>query len=430
MNLRNAGTFPFLPDDAVIEVPAHVDRSGVRAVDLDPLEPLYAGLVAHVTAYEHLALEAALHGGRRRVFEALLAHPLVGQVAAGRRAHRPAASRTTGSTCRGPDRRRVLAIDAGNSKTDVCVVSADGELLGSARGGPFRPAPGGCLGRGRLRSPPQLPTRCRRAGSVSVRHVAACLANADLPVEHEALEAAIAEAGWAPSYEVVNDTFALLRAGLDASRGVAVVCGAGINCTGVLEDGTTVRFAAVGHISGDWGGGGHLWQEAMWWAARAEDGRGPDTVLRKALPAHLGLSSMATLIEAVHLRALPEERCMELTPLLFSAAESGDEVAAGVVRRQAEEVVALAATAIRRLGATSAPIDVVLGGGVLTAGHRLLMGEITRLLADQVPLATARVVQAPPIVGAALLALDRVEAASGAQERLREAFRVGGDLAG
>jgi 6-phospho-beta-glucosidase len=80
VNLRNDGTFPFLPDDAVIEVPASVSGAGVTAVPLDPLEPLYAGLVAHVTAYEHLALEAALHGGRQRVFEALLAHPLVGQV--------------------------------------------------------------------------------------------------------------------------------------------------------------------------------------------------------------------------------------------------------------------------------------------------------------------------------------------------------------
>ena len=80
VNLRNDGTFPELPDDAVIEVPAQVDRSGLHAVDLEPLEPLHAGLVAHVTAYEHLALEAALRGGRQRVFEALLAHPLVGQV--------------------------------------------------------------------------------------------------------------------------------------------------------------------------------------------------------------------------------------------------------------------------------------------------------------------------------------------------------------
>jgi 6-phospho-beta-glucosidase len=79
VNLRNDGTFRFLPDDAVIEVPARVGRSGVRAVELDPLEPVYAGLVAHVTAYEHLALDAALRGGRHRVFEALLAHPLIGQ---------------------------------------------------------------------------------------------------------------------------------------------------------------------------------------------------------------------------------------------------------------------------------------------------------------------------------------------------------------
>ncbi|AKU14723.1 6-phospho-beta-glucosidase [Luteipulveratus mongoliensis] len=79
VNLRNNGTLPFLPDDAVIEVPAHVDHTGVRAVDVAPLEPLYAGLVSAVTSYEHLALDAALRGGRQRVFEALLAHPLVGQ---------------------------------------------------------------------------------------------------------------------------------------------------------------------------------------------------------------------------------------------------------------------------------------------------------------------------------------------------------------
>jgi 6-phospho-beta-glucosidase len=80
VNVRNEGTLPFLPDDAVVEVPAAVDRDGVRPLPVAPLAPLYAGLVASVTAYEHLALEAALHGGYDRVFEALLAHPLVGQV--------------------------------------------------------------------------------------------------------------------------------------------------------------------------------------------------------------------------------------------------------------------------------------------------------------------------------------------------------------
>lgn len=79
VNTLNGGTLPFLPDDAVIEVQARVDRSGPSPLAVPRLDPLYSGLIAHVTAYEDLALDAALRGGRERVFKALLAHPLVGQ---------------------------------------------------------------------------------------------------------------------------------------------------------------------------------------------------------------------------------------------------------------------------------------------------------------------------------------------------------------
>ncbi len=79
VNIRNDGTLPFLPDDAVIEVPAVVDKSGAKAQPVAPLEPLFAGLVAATTSYEHLALDAAVHGGYDRVFKAMLAHPLIGQ---------------------------------------------------------------------------------------------------------------------------------------------------------------------------------------------------------------------------------------------------------------------------------------------------------------------------------------------------------------
>jgi 6-phospho-beta-glucosidase len=79
VNTANRGTLSFLPDDAVIEVPARVDRNGAAPARIGPLRPLFAGLVAAVTSYEHLALDAAIRGGRERVFDALLAHPLVGQ---------------------------------------------------------------------------------------------------------------------------------------------------------------------------------------------------------------------------------------------------------------------------------------------------------------------------------------------------------------
>ncbi len=80
VNVTNNGTLPFLPDDAVIEVPATVGAKGALPLPVPTVEPLYAGLIAHVTGYEQLALEAALHGGRNRVFKALLANPLVGQI--------------------------------------------------------------------------------------------------------------------------------------------------------------------------------------------------------------------------------------------------------------------------------------------------------------------------------------------------------------
>jgi 6-phospho-beta-glucosidase len=79
VNMFNRGTLPFLPDDAVIEGPAVVGADGAVPVPADPVEPLLRGLIAHVYAYEELALDAALRGGRDRVYDALLAHPLVGQ---------------------------------------------------------------------------------------------------------------------------------------------------------------------------------------------------------------------------------------------------------------------------------------------------------------------------------------------------------------
>jgi 6-phospho-beta-glucosidase len=79
VNLRNAGTMPFLPGDAVIEVPCTVGPDGAVPVPVDPVKPLLRGLIGHAYAYEELALDAAIRGGRDRVYRALLAHPLVGQ---------------------------------------------------------------------------------------------------------------------------------------------------------------------------------------------------------------------------------------------------------------------------------------------------------------------------------------------------------------
>ncbi|MBB5870222.1 6-phospho-beta-glucosidase [Allocatelliglobosispora scoriae] len=79
VNVRNNGTLPFLSDEAVIEVSCRVDGSGATPLPVTPVGPHLAGLIAHVSGYEELAILAATLGGRERVYQALLAHPLVGQ---------------------------------------------------------------------------------------------------------------------------------------------------------------------------------------------------------------------------------------------------------------------------------------------------------------------------------------------------------------
>ena len=79
VDVRNDGTITGLPDEAVVEVPALVDRAGPRPLRTAPLAPELLGLVQAVTAYEVLTIEAARTGDRRVALRALLANPLVRQ---------------------------------------------------------------------------------------------------------------------------------------------------------------------------------------------------------------------------------------------------------------------------------------------------------------------------------------------------------------
>ncbi|MEU9373034.1 BadF/BadG/BcrA/BcrD ATPase family protein [Streptomyces sp. NPDC048255] len=322
----------------------------------------------------------------------------------------------------------VLAVDAGNSKTDVALIAADGSVLGTGRAGGFQPPLTGIepaldvVGRAVAEAVEAAGLPGPRPGSPYAGRVSACLANADLPVEEQRLADAIRARGWGAATEVRNDTFAILRAGVNEPRGVAVVCGAGINCVGMLPDGRTARFPALGKVSGDWGGGSGLAAEALWWAARAEDGRGGPTELAAALPGHFGLASMYGLIEALHLGALERRRTHELVPVLFAVAAAGDPVAAAIVARQADEVVALAAVALARLDLLGEEAPVLLGGSVLTARHPRLNGRIEELLAERAPYARVEVVSAPPVLGAGLLGLDALGSPPAAHGKLRAHF--------
>jgi N-acetylglucosamine kinase-like BadF-type ATPase len=319
-------------------------------------------------------------------------------------------------------RAAVLAVDGGNSKTDLALVGADGTLLALVRGplsSPQHLGVDGCLGvLDRLLADAFADARLGDHGGRVTDVATLLLAGVDFPAEEEAMHDAVKQRGWARRVHVDNDTFAVLRAGTERGWGVAITCGAGINCVGVSPDGRHARFPALGEITGDWGGGYDLGLAAVYVAARSEDGRGPRTSLEHAVPAHFGLEAPSELAEAIHFGQIAQRRVIELAPVVLAEA-SDDAVAAEIVQRLASEVVALARVALKRLGLMEEPVEVILGGGVLQDADGDLLAAIDNSLREHAPAVTVRPTASPAVVGAALLGLDQIEAGADAQRRLR-----------
>jgi N-acetylglucosamine kinase-like BadF-type ATPase len=327
----------------------------------------------------------------------------------------------------------ILAVDGGNSKTDVALADADGRLLALVRGPSSSPhrlgvepsmALIGSLLAQAMREA-ALPTRDRPL--IEVARVQ--LAGADQPDEEQQIQRAAEEQGWATRVLTGNDTFAVLRAGTDRGWGVAVVCGAGINCIGLAPDGRSCRFPALGPITGDWGGGSDVGLAALGAAARSADGRGPATVLERSVPEHFGLASPFEVARAIHLDQMPYPRLAELAPVVFSVADD-DSVAAGILVRLADEISAFANVAIERLGLIEEEFEVVLGGGLVRRSPKRLLEAVRAEVGEIAPRAHVVVADAPPIAGAALLALDDLGASAEAKARVRhEIVEADGRLA-
>jgi N-acetylglucosamine kinase-like BadF-type ATPase len=180
-----------------------------------------------------------------------------------------------------------------------------------------------------------------------------------------------------------------------------------------------MRFPAVGPISGDWGGGHDIGTDALWFAIRSEDGRGQKTALQRAVPGSFGFTRPRQVLEAIYFGRLDQDRLVELPPMVFRLAAGGDAVAQGIVDRQADEVVAMATAAIRRLRMTKLDVEVVLGGGIFRADDDRFFGRIEQGIRATAPAAKILVLTAPPVIGAALMGLDRLEAPPAAGRRLR-----------
>jgi N-acetylglucosamine kinase-like BadF-type ATPase len=313
----------------------------------------------------------------------------------------------------------IVAVDGGGSKTDAVAVSLDGRVLAHLRGAATNPQTQG-LERAVAVVDSLVTELIERAGCPLLGS-GVFLSGLDLEIEIKIFRAAIAHLPWASVGVSLldNDMFALLRTGTVEPDAVAVVCGTGINCVGVRADGETARFAALGTISGDWGGGSQLGEQALWYAARATDGRGIPTSFTESVPRHFALPDIAAVIEALHFGRLPRSVFATLASVVLEASDAGDVAARAIIDRQAREIVDLGVAALGRLGLLSSAVPIVLGGGVLAQSNAALIGAIEGGFFERAPLSRIAVIRDRPIIGAALLTLEAVGASAEHLERAR-----------
>ena len=326
----------------------------------------------------------------------------------------------------------ILAVDGGNSKTDVALVADDGRLLAVVRGSTASHQQVGLeAGMDVLAGLVAEARKLAGLGGTAARANLAVygLAGADTPADTRRLADALTARGFADRNEVVNDAFVPIRIGTDRGWGIALICGSGVNAAGIAPDGRTARLAALGDISGDWGGGTDIGKAALGAAIRARDLRGPRTSLERSVPAAFGFRRPIDLTRAIEAGRIHDHRLGELSPLVFAAAAAGDDVARGILDRQVDELVAMGSAILRQLRLTQLDPDVVLAGGVFNARDEAFEGRVRAGLGAVATGARVTRAAGPPVLGAALLALDRVVAPgsrghANADARLRAALET------
>ncbi len=315
----------------------------------------------------------------------------------------------------------VLGIDGGGSKTHAVIADADGAVRGFATSGPANWEVVGLRGAGE--SLREAAARALQAAGAEMGDVAAAalgLAGIDWDSDVPRMTAEVEQLGLSSPAEVTNDSFIALRAGTADGVGVVVIAGTGAISAGRSREGRTYRTLGQGAEFGDTGSASDVSDAALLAVANAYTGRGPATELTELLCTLHGCRSAAELLERA---SRGDERSRSAAPTVLRSAESGDEVARGIVRWAGRELGESAVLAARKLGMTETEFDLVLAGGLFRGESALLLETLAGCVHAEAPGARLVQLDTAPVAGAALRALDMAD--GGVSQTAADRLRVG-----
>lgn len=299
-----------------------------------------------------------------------------------------------------------LGMDAGGSKTIAIIANDDGKVLGVGYGG---------IGNHQIdvertrRSLQEAVSQALQQAGLKEDQIDQAwfgLAGADRPLDFEVLRPMV-QGLRLPRWSISCDTTIALRAGTSKPYGVVLICGTGVNCSGLNAKGKEFQCGGFGYDFGDFGGGQDLGVEVFRTVVRAWEGREGPTLLTELLLGQLGYPSVDKMVGEFldHGLTIPAEAAK----LLFVAYEQGDSAAKQILVKQGVELGLAAAATIDRLGMTEEDFDLVLAGSILTRGdvRHVIRDQIERIVRIKAPGCKVSKLSVEPIVGAVVLAMEK-----------------------
>ncbi len=301
----------------------------------------------------------------------------------------------------------VLGVDGGNSKTIALVARCDGTIVGAARGGNTDIYGAGSSEAALMALDGIVYAALQAAGAeiVEIEAAAFSMAGADWSEDFLLLEAALARRGFGEALVVVNDALGALRAGSRDGTGVSVVCGTG----GAV--GARGLDGRVWHAS--WWqepqGSRHLADKTVWAVYRAELGIDPATSLTRRLLQIFEQETVEGILHSRTARLGPRpDRHGQVTRALLQEADLGDRTALRIVCHHGAALGDYAVIGARKVGIEAEPFTLVLAGGVFRHGGRVLADAVVDRVRASCPEVRAAFSRFEPVVGAVLLAFDRL----------------------
>ena len=248
-----------------------------------------------------------------------------------------------------------------------------------------------------------------------VEHAVFGLSGMDLPKDREVLSAALTTTFPGLIFDLVNDTWIMLKAGSNRGWGIALVCGGGANACACSRDETWVTLRGLGYESGLRGGGLDMLRDILHYAFLSHDGTGPKSILEQAVLDVTGAPDYDTLqllfLEAVQDTAGHGEllqRSLAIVPLVFDGATAGDEVCKRILMLQAESLAEGITGLVHKMGFERETVDVVLGGSVFGGSNPAFIERLTLLTHEVAPLARLGPPLLDPVLGAYVMALQKM----------------------